>query len=92
MARYISEMFDFIYLFLQIKFKPGKKGTFVIFIIQQNLKITYLRNKASLITHLVKNLPVMQEILVQFLGQEDLLEMDRQLTPSILGLPLWLSW
>ena len=39
MARYISEMFDFIYLFLKIKFKPGKKGTFVIFIIQQNLKI-----------------------------------------------------
>ena len=88
MARYMSEMFDFIYLFLQIKFKPGKKGTSVICIIQRNLKITYLSNKASLITHLVKNLPVMQEILVQFLGQEDLLEMDSQLTPSTFGLPL----
>ena len=29
---------------------------------------------ASLIAQLVKNLPAMQEILVQFLGQEDLLE------------------
>ena len=29
---------------------------------------------ASLIAQLVKNLPAMQETLVQFLGQEDLLE------------------
>ena len=30
--------------------------------------------RASLIDQLVKNLPAMQEILVQFLGQKDLLE------------------
>ena len=30
--------------------------------------------KASLIVQLVKNLPVMQETLVRFLGQEDTLE------------------
>ena len=29
---------------------------------------------ASLVAQLVKNLPAMQEILVRFLGQEDLLE------------------
>ena len=29
---------------------------------------------ASLIAQLVKNLPAMQEILIQFLGEEDLLE------------------
>ena len=29
---------------------------------------------ASLVAQLVKNLPAMQETLVQFLGQEDLLE------------------
>ena len=33
-----------------------------------------LRDWASLVAQLVKNLPVMQETLVQFLGQEDPLE------------------
>ena len=33
-----------------------------------------LQNGASLIAQLVKNPPVMQETLVQFLGQKDLLE------------------
>ena len=32
------------------------------------------KNRASLMVQLVKNTPAMQEILVQFLGQEDLLE------------------
>ena len=46
----------------------------------------------SLIAQLVKNLPAMQEILVGFLGGEDLLE-KRQVTHSnILGLLWWLSW
>ena len=31
-------------------------------------------NRAPLVAQLVKNLPAMQEILVQFLGQEDPLE------------------
>ena len=33
-----------------------------------------LKQRTSLIAHLVKNLPAMQEILVQFLGREDPLE------------------
>ena len=46
----------------------------------------------SLIAQLVKNPPAMQKILVQLLGQEDLLEKGQATHPSILGLPLWLSW
>ena len=34
----------------------------------------YLIHWASLMAQLVKNLPAMQETLVRFLGQEDLLE------------------
>ena len=42
----------------------------------------------SLIAQLVKNLPAMQETLVQFLGREDLLEKGQATHSSILGLPL----
>ena len=35
-------------------------------------------NKASLIAESLKNLPAMQEIQVQFLGQEDFLEKDKE--------------
>ena len=42
---------------------------------------------ASLIAQLVKNLPAMQETLVQFLGPEDPLERDRLPTPVFLGFP-----
>ena len=42
--------------------------------------------------HLVKNLPAMQETLVQFLGQDDLLEKEQATNSSILGPRLWLSW
>ena len=48
--------------------------------------------RASLIVQLVKNLPVMQETLVRFLGWEDPLEEGLATHSSILGLPLWLSW
>ena len=41
---------------------------------------------ASLVTQSVKNLPAMQETLIQSLGQEDLLE-DRLPTPVFLGFP-----
>ena len=41
----------------------------------------------SLMAQLVKNLPAMQETLVQFLSQEDLLEKDRLPTPVFLGFP-----
>ena len=47
---------------------------------------------ASLIAQLVKNLPAMQEALVQYLGQEDSLEKRQATHSSILGLPYWLSW
>ena len=43
-------------------------------------------------TQLVNNLPAMQETLVQFLDQEDLLEKGKATHSSIPGLPLWLSW
>ena len=43
--------------------------------------------RSSLIAQLVKNPPAMQETLVRFLGQEDLLERDRLPTPVFLGFP-----
>ena len=42
---------------------------------------------ASLVAQLVKNLPVMQETLVRFLGREDALEKGLTTHSSILGLP-----
>ena len=39
-----------------------------------NLKLDLSFIRASLVAQLVKNLPAMQETLVQFLGQEDPLE------------------
>ena len=47
---------------------------------------------ASLVAQLVKNLPAMQETLVQFLGQENPLEKGQATHSSILGLPWWLRW
>ena len=44
-----------------------------------------------LLAQLVKNPPAMQETLVQFLGQEDLLEKGYTTHFSIAGLLLWLS-
>ena len=41
--------------------------------------------KASLIVQLIKNLPAMQETLVQFLGGEDPLEKGMATHPSILA-------
>ena len=45
-----------------------------------------------LVAQLVKNLPAMQEIPVQFLGRENLLETGEATHSRILVLPLWLSW
>ena len=45
---------------------------------------------APLMAQLVKNLPAVQETLVQFLGQEDPLEKRQATHFSILGLPWWL--
>ena len=54
--------------------------------------LTSLLNWASFIAQLVKNLPAMQETLVQFFGWEDLLEKGQATHSIILGLSLWLSW
>ena len=45
-----------------------------------------------LVAQLVKNLPVMQETPVPFLGQEDPLEKGMAAHSSIHGLPWWLKW
>ena len=55
-----------------------------------NLKLDLSFIRASLVAQLVKNLPAMQETLVQFLGQEDPLEKGWATHSSILGLPWWL--
>ena len=41
---------------------------------KQAFDVTQCRHRASLVAQLVENLPAMQEIPVQFLGQEDPLE------------------
>ena len=46
--------------------------------------------RASLIVHLVKNPPTMQEIPVGFLGREDLLDKGQAIHFSVLGLPYYL--
>ena len=46
----------------------------------------------SLVAQVVKNLPTMLEIPVQFLAREDLLENRQATHSSILGLPWWLTW
>ena len=58
--------------------------------------------RASLIAQLVKNLPVMQETPVRFLGWEDPLEKGQVPTPVFLGFPcdsagknlpaMWETW
>ena len=45
--------------------------------------------RTSLVAKLLKNLPAMQETLVQFLGWEDPLEKGYGSHSSILGLPWW---
>ena len=49
------------------------------------LNIHLLTDRASLIAQLAKNLPAMQETLVQFLGQEDPLEKGKATHSSILA-------
>ena len=51
------------------------------------IKVHLIKARASLVSQLVKNLPAIQETLVQFLGWEDLLEKGQATHSSILGLP-----
>ena len=46
-----------------------------------------LTDWASLVAQMARNLPAMQETLVQFLGREDLLEKGQAIHSSILRLP-----
>ena len=61
----------FLNCYLQRKSNPHKQFYFV-----QNINslVDILETQASLVAQLVKILPVMQEIAVQFLGWKDLLE------------------
>ena len=56
------------------------------------LALKFKPSWASLIAQLVKDPSAMQETLIRFLGQEDLLERGEATHSKILGLPLWLSW
>ena len=60
------------------------------FLSDENM-ITHLQ-ETSLIAQLVKNPPVRQKTVVQFLAWEDALEKGKAAHSSVLGLPLWLSW
>jgi len=65
----ISNLNVCINIFLSIFFKMSELS--ILFKIIYKL---YIKLRASLIAQLVKNLPAIQETLVQFLGQEDPLE------------------
>ena len=45
----------------------------------------YIKSRTSLIAHLVKNLPAVQETWVRFLGWEDPLEKGKATHSSVLG-------
>ena len=72
---------------------PGKEGICHIqcdhkkFTVQTSIILRVLIIRASLIAQLVKNLPVMQETLVQFLGGKISWRRDRLPTPVFLGFP-----
>ena len=59
---------------------------------QQYRPVSKPGTRASLIAHLVKNLPVRQETPVRFLSRKDPLEKEQATDSSILGLLLWLNW
>ena len=59
------------------------------FILQRNQGGLGLIQGASLVAQLIKNLPAVQETLVQFLGQEDTLEKSQATHSHIVG--LWAS-
>ena len=56
-----------------------------LFILIFTLYWSRVHEQASLVAQLVKNLPAMQETLVQFLGQEDPLEKGEATCSSIPG-------
>ena len=64
------------------------RSTIVIFHLEYYLVV----GEAPLVAQLIKNLPAIQETLVQFLDQEDPLEKGQSIHTSILELPCWLRW
>ena len=72
---------------------PGKEGICHIqcdhkkFTVQTSIILRVLIIRASLIAQLVKNLPVMQETLVQFLVRKICWRRDKLPTPVFLGFP-----
>ena len=63
----------------------------ILLFIHSISKSLHLLTTTSLLAQLAKNLPAIQETLVQFLGQEDPLEEGQATYSSIPGLALWLS-
>ena len=53
----------------------------------EQLSLTHVLIQVSLVAQMVKNLPAMQEILVQFLGRKIPWRRDGLLTPVFLGFP-----
>ena len=74
-----SKMTDMTVLFLHVAPQPHPPMP------ASEIKQTLLSTMASLIAQLVKNLPAMQETLVQFLGWEDPLEKEMATHSSILA-------
>ena len=68
------------------------QGTLKSLFQHHSSKASIFQCSAFLIAQVVKNLLVMQETPVQFLGQENLLEKGLVTHSSILGLHVWLSW
>ena len=52
----------------------------------------YIKSRTSLLAHLVKNLPAVQETWVQFLGWEDPLEKGKATHSSVLGKSWEIPW
>ena len=83
---------ELIFIFLSAFSCPSQKNSYLIcenyqshFILINSFHLT--QNRASLIAQLVKNPPAMQEILVRFLGWENLLEKGQATTLVFLSFP-----
>ena len=72
----------FFFFFSSTRTSPGHDTYFITSIFRYNLHMI----RASLVAQMVKNLPVMQDTQVQYLGWEDPLEKEMATHSSILGL------
>ena len=82
MELYVNlSFFEFLKLFMHFAFhccmqafSSCSEWGLVFVVVHELIVVASRLRTASLVTQLVKNLPAMQETLVQFLGQEDPLE------------------